>query len=406
MSETAMSLHYVTVTTPTQEVAGFLWADATDVGWTDRLAGSVAAYHAGREWARQAREAHERGLAPLGVLNLLSREPGAGPVTAAPGKETVEELARIVTPEDDRRLLAQLAPPDDDAWRELAEAFDALTDEDRDVKWGGGHKLPSGATHVAFPLYSKPLQRAVDALHGVGAVTPEHRWMGVPMPKPPPEGQLLAPADAVRAATAIVRGERFCDGHIAESVEDGLFDAVAATLRAWHASGATADTSTVTADTMRATADAPAATVATDSSVPADRPPHQPPAVCRFCGGSPAVDVTFRAHQALLVLMRFKKTAGPMCLTCGLAVYRTLTTYTLWQGWWSPFSLFVFAPLALVRNALAVRHVRKLAAPGPGTGGPRFDPGVPVRRRPLAYVGLVPVLWVLVMIVSGLAGGA
>jgi hypothetical protein len=128
--------------------------------------------------------------------------------------------------------------------------------------------------------------------------------------------------------------------------------------------------------------------------------------VCRFCGGSPAADVTFRAHQALLVYMRTKKMPGPMCLTCGLAVYRTLTTYSLWQGWWSPFSLFVFAPLTLVRNVLAVRHVRKLAAPGPGTSGPRFDPGVPVRRRPLAYVGLVPVLWVLVMIVSGLAGGA
>lgn len=114
----------------------------------------------------------------------------------------------------------------------------------------------------------------------------------------------------------------------------------------------------------------------------------------------------FRAHQALLLVMRSKKTAGPVCRTCGLALYRTLTTYTLWQGWWSPFSLFLFAPYALVRNVLAARHVRKLPAPGPSATGARYDPGVPVRRRPLAYVGLVPVLWVTGMIVYGLAGGA
>jgi hypothetical protein len=371
-------VRYVTVAAPDGEVVGFLWADATDVGWMDRRASSAAAYRAGQEWARKARDARERGLAPLGVLNLLGREPGVGPVTEATDKAAVEQLARIVTPDDDRRLLAQLAPHDSPAWRELAEAFDALTDEDRDVKWGGGHKLPSGATHVSFPLYSKPLQRAVDALSAVGAVTPEHRWMGVPMPEPPPEGQVLDPADAVRAATAIVRGERFCDGHIAESVKKGLFDAVAVSLRAWHA-----------------------------SAVPApEAPVQEAPAVCRYCGGSPAVDVAFRAHQALLVLMWFKKMAGPMCLTCGLAVYRTMTTYTLARGWWGPLSLFLFAPVTLVRNVLAVRHVRKLAAPGPGTSGPRFDPGVPVRRRPLAYVALVPVLWVVAMIVTGLAGGA
>lgn len=377
-------IRYVTVTAPDGEVVGHLWADAVDaadVGWVDRLASSSRSYQAGREWHRRARQARARGLAPLGVLNLLSREPGAGPVTEAPGKEAVEELARVVTPDDDRRLVAQLAPADSDAWRELAEAFDALTDEDRDVQWGGGQVQPNGVQHVAFPLYSKPLQRAVDALSGVGAVTPEHRWMGVPMPEPPPEGQLLSPADAVRAATAIVRGERFCDGHIEESVKNGLLDAVAASLRAWHASAAHAPEVPVQ--------EAPAAA-----------------AVCRFCGGSPAADVTFRAHQALLVLMRFKTMTGPMCLTCGLAVYRTLTTYTLWQGWWSPLSLFLFAPVTLVRNVLAVRHVRKLGAPGPGTTGPRFDPGVPVRRRPHAYVALVPVLWVVTMIVTGLAGGA
>ncbi|QOV47577.1 hypothetical protein IPT68_12755 [Streptomyces chromofuscus] len=128
--------------------------------------------------------------------------------------------------------------------------------------------------------------------------------------------------------------------------------------------------------------------------------------MCRFCGGSPAADVTFRAHRGLVILMGFRKTDGPMCFTCGLAVYRAYTTHTLSQGWWSPLSLFLFAPLTLVRNLLAVRRVRRLPAPGPGTLGPRYDPGLPVHRRPRAYVALVPVLWLLFMIVTGLSGGA
>ncbi|WNM35146.1 hypothetical protein RKE30_34665 [Streptomyces sp. Li-HN-5-11] len=130
------------------------------------------------------------------------------------------------------------------------------------------------------------------------------------------------------------------------------------------------------------------------------------PSMCRFCGGSPAADVTFRAHRGLLIMMTFRKMDGPMCFTCGLAVYRELTTHTLWQGWWSPFSLFIFTPFTLLWNLVAVRKVKRLAAPGPGQLGPRFDPGVPVHRRPLAYVALVPVLWILFLIVSGLTGGS
>ncbi|MFJ5719636.1 DUF6508 domain-containing protein [Streptomyces sp. NPDC093149] len=49
----------------------------------------------------------------------------------------------------------------------------------------------------------------------------------------PADGR-LGPADAVRAATAVVRGERFSDGTIAEAVESGLLDAVAESLCAWY----------------------------------------------------------------------------------------------------------------------------------------------------------------------------
>ncbi|WSQ09208.1 DUF6508 domain-containing protein [Streptomyces sp. NBC_01231] len=394
-------VHYITVTAPDGEVVGYAWGDGTDVEWINRKASSSAAYDAGMEWYTKVREAHERGLTPLGVLNLLSHEPGVGRVTEAPDVAALEELSRVVTPADDRRLLAQLDRDDAAAWQELADAFDALTDEDRDVKWGGGHTLPSGAIHVPFPLYSKPLQRAVASLHRVGAVTPEYRWTDSPMPEVSPAGR-LRPADAVRAATTLVRGEHFSDGTIAEAVESGLLDAVAASLRAWFADPSIGQ--------PRADADQPPSK-ATAAAPPATEPTPLAPTLrptqlmCRFCGGSPAADVTFRAHRGLVIFMGFKRMDGPMCMTCGLAVHRTLTTHTLCVGWWSPFSLFVFAPLTLVRNLLAVRKVKQLPAPGPGTLGPRYDPGVPIHRRPRAYVAFVPVLWVLFMIVTGLSGG-
>ncbi|MFF4654809.1 hypothetical protein [Streptomyces sp. NPDC001381] len=133
----------------------------------------------------------------------------------------------------------------------------------------------------------------------------------------------------------------------------------------------------------------------------------QPPApACMFCGGSPAVHVTFRAHRGILILMTFGKQSGMMCATCGLGVYRELTTRTLWQGWWSPFSLFLFTPFTVIHNLVVARKVKKLQAPAPGQHGQQVDPGVPVHRRPLAYIALVPVLWILFMIVTGLTQGS
>ncbi|MER5216888.1 DUF6508 domain-containing protein [Streptomyces sp. NPDC002838] len=392
-------VHYITVTAPDGEVIGYAWGDATDVEWINRKASSSSAYDAGMEWYGRVREAHERGLTPLGVLNLLSHEPGVGPVTEAPDAAAIEELASTVTPADDRRLLAQLDRDNAQAWQELADAFDALTDEDRDVKWGGGQKLPSGAIHVPFPIYSQPLNRAVSALIGVGAVTPEHRWVDGPLLQVPPDGR-LRPADAVRAATTVVRGEKFSDGTIDKALKSGLLDAIANSLRAWYADP--------DVDEPSPDADPPAEQPSTD---PTFQPkalrdtPDPTSSMCKFCGGSPAADVTFRAHRGLIIFFGFKRMDGPMCMTCGLAVHRALTTHTLCVGWWSPFSLFVFAPLTLVRNLLAVRKVKQLAAPGPGMLGPRYDPGVPIHRRPRAYVALIPVLWVLFMIVTGLSGG-
>jgi hypothetical protein len=58
------------------------------------------------------------------------------------------------------------------------------------------------------------------------------------MDRPPlvvPDDGVLSPADAVRLATATVRGERFSDGTIGHAVEHGALQAVLASLAAWYA---------------------------------------------------------------------------------------------------------------------------------------------------------------------------
>lgn len=228
-------VHYAAVTAPDGEVIGYAWGDggAGTVGWTRRAARSRAADEAGADWPGRVRAAHTRGLTPVAALAVLSAgDPAVGPVTGAPDLAAVEELARTVTPADDDRLLAQLHRERPDAWRELAEAFDALTDADREVRWGGGEQRPDGVHTVPYPVYTEALWRAVHSLTGVGAVTPEHRWAEHPLPVAPPGGR-MHPADAVRAATFLLPAERISEGTLEEAVRSGLLDAVGAALRAW-----------------------------------------------------------------------------------------------------------------------------------------------------------------------------
>ncbi|MEV0601248.1 DUF6508 domain-containing protein [Streptomyces sp. NPDC050315] len=226
-------VHYVSVAAPDGQVMGYAWGGSGEVGWVDRKASSIDAYRAGLEWYdAKVRDARERGVAPLDVLGRLSREPGVGPVTAAPDVAAIEELARAVTPADDQRLIAALDRGNAAAWRELADAFDALTEEDRNVAWGGGQEDARGVIQWPYPRYSKALLHAVNALRGV-ALTTEYRWSANPLPQLSPDGR-LSPADAVRAAMALVLGERISEGMIDEALRSGLLDAAVESLRTWY----------------------------------------------------------------------------------------------------------------------------------------------------------------------------
>ncbi|MGI5470653.1 DUF6508 domain-containing protein [Streptomyces sp. CA-132043] len=480
-------VQYVSVAAPDGQVMGYAWFGSDGVGWADRKASSADAYKAGLEWyGTHVREARERGLAPVDILGRLGRESGVGPVTAAPDVAAVEELAGTVTPADDQRLIAALRRVDAAAWRALADAFDALTDEDRKVEWGGGQKNARGAIQIPYPLYGEALLHAVSALRNV-VVTTEYRWSANPLPQLSSDGR-LSPADAVRAAMALVLGERISEGMIDRALQNGLLDAAVASLRTWyeaagagtghaavaHEAAAPETSATAGRTPQYATHPLPHDTGNTITAPPPPQPtppsanpyaqqpvppqpgqplygypqPGQPqygmpPAPygmgpqggqpygvppqgmapqpygypqqaphggqlghepCRFCGGMPTARVTFRAHQGFLILMRFLKYDGPMCGTCGTAVYRTMLTATLWQGWWSPFSLFIFTPFTVIWNLVARGKVSKLQRPAPGQHGQQKDPGKPVYQRPLAYVALIPVLWICFLIFQGIGG--
>ncbi|WP_460065660.1 DUF6508 domain-containing protein [Streptomyces sp. YKOK-I1] len=226
---------YFPVTADDGETVGYVWGDHTapDIGWARRAARTSRVRELEGKWSQQVFEAGQRKAAPAVVVAGLARAKGAGKVVGASSKEVVGELARTVTEADDHWLLAQLRDAAHHSWRELADAYDALTDEDRAVEWAGGGKQPNGTIHVAYPRYSEALMRVRAALYAVGAVTPEYRWTEAPLPTPDPDGR-LAPADAVRAATTVLVGERISEGMIADAAKDGLLDAVGASLRAWH----------------------------------------------------------------------------------------------------------------------------------------------------------------------------
>ncbi|MER5545586.1 DUF6508 domain-containing protein [Streptomyces sp. NPDC002589] len=229
-------VQYVAAEAPDGEVVGYVWADYTagTLEWAQRVATGVEGFRLGREWSEKVAEVRKRGLPLAGALTELARAAGTGPPLDASGPDVVEELARAVTEADDRRLLAQLDHGNAQAWQELADAYAALTDDDRVVRWGGGEKNANGAIQVAFPVYSRPLWRVVTALWGIGAVTPEHHLSASPDPTAPPRGR-LRPADAVRAATLLAAGERISEGTVEEAVRSGLFDAMVVALLDRHA---------------------------------------------------------------------------------------------------------------------------------------------------------------------------
>ncbi|MEU2232008.1 hypothetical protein ACH4A8_01140 [Streptomyces vietnamensis] len=117
--------------------------------------------------------------------------------------------------------------------------------------------------------------------------------------------------------------------------------------------------------------------------------PAPAPQGCEVCGAQPAAAATVRAHQGMIVIMRTVTRRGVYCRTCGLAVYRKMTSDTLVTGWWGMLSLFV-TPFVVLGNVLGARAAfRRLPEPH-GAWRPPLDPGRRVLRRAPAMLVLTP----------------
>lgn len=134
---------------------------------------------------------------------------------------------------DDAQLVAQLDRTRDAAWSQLRVLVSSGALKSRKVRWSETKRTPDGAFVVPYPLYDEQTNLAVELLSAVGAVTRLYHWMDHPSPQPSPTGE-FGTADAVRAATAVVRGERFCDGTIASAAQDGTLHAILASLILWY----------------------------------------------------------------------------------------------------------------------------------------------------------------------------
>lgn len=115
----------------------------------------------------------------------------------------------------------------------------------------------------------------------------------------------------------------------------------------------------------------------------------------------PAAKVKFRGHQGMIVMMRFLSLDGPFCRDCGLSTFRRMTARTLAQGWYG-YASFVITPITVLMNVVRRDKVASLAPPqAPPFGGSQqpMDPGPPLLARPMAIIGLlIPVALVVILV--------
>jgi hypothetical protein len=86
------------------------------------------------------------------------------------------------------------------------------------------------------PIYSDTVDAIEELLYELHIVVP-FEWMAWDGVRRYTGGRGLAEepvADAVRLATAIIRGERFFDGTIKAAIADGALSAVLARLHRWY----------------------------------------------------------------------------------------------------------------------------------------------------------------------------
>lgn len=159
-------------------------------------------------------------------MGRLLRWDPAAPVPARPCEGDPGDVALLDGLDRDRT----------DGWEALAGHVRDWRVEDDDYIWSESRRQPDGSWQLGYPVYSGRVDSIHFALSSVGAVTPAYHWMKFAPPQLSGE-ETYSPADAVRVATLVVRGERFSDGTIGTALLDGTLFAVAAALVGWYRYG-------------------------------------------------------------------------------------------------------------------------------------------------------------------------
>jgi Family of unknown function (DUF6508) len=144
----------------------------------------------------------------------------------------------------DEEIEARLRAAPAEAWAELWAAVDALAGEEQHLRWGGGE--PVGTTVVdgeerpviqmPYAIYGEATERVLRAIGRAGLIVPFDwpDWEGVRTYRGSSALDDAPVADAVRMVTAIVRAERFSDGTIGATIDDGTLLAALRRLRRWR----------------------------------------------------------------------------------------------------------------------------------------------------------------------------
>ena len=112
--------------------------------------------------------------------------------------------------------------------RELRELVVRLRAEESHAEWRGGDQVGTTAEgkpilQMPYPVYGEAASRLMDLLYACELVVPFDwgSWLSASGVRTAGLSDQPALADAVRFVTAIVRGERFCDGNVDAAIREG-----------------------------------------------------------------------------------------------------------------------------------------------------------------------------------------
>jgi hypothetical protein len=132
----------------------------------------------------------------------------------------------------------------DQLWQDLWDALDALAGQQERGRWAGGETgetvvvdgVEKPVIQMPYVIYDEAVFDVIAKVGALGANQP-FDWLAWDGLSRYPNGRGLAEApvaEAIRLITAIVRADRFGEGTLLATLEDGTFMAAVDRLRRWY----------------------------------------------------------------------------------------------------------------------------------------------------------------------------